>query len=164
MALTLDIVAMYRSPRTGIRRQLAMGTREDRVLFYVMLACGLIFIAQWPRLSREAYLDPSIPLDARIGGALLGWFFLAPLLLYALAALTRVLARLVGGQGTWYTARLALFWSLLAASPLWLLNGLAAGFLGIGAGLQVTSGLALGVFLVFWGISFHETERTAVAV
>lgn len=154
---------MYRVPRKVVRRQLGLGVREDRALMYLMLACGLIFVAQWPRLSREAYLDASVPLDARIGGALLGWFFVAPLGLYALAALSRIAARALGGQGSWYSARLALFWSLLAAAPMWLLNGLAAGFVGPGPGQQLISVLALGVFLVFWGISLHETERRTVA-
>ena len=35
-----------------------------------MLACALIFVAQWPRLSRAAFLDPSIELNARLAGAL----------------------------------------------------------------------------------------------
>ena len=162
MALTLDIAATYRNPRGVIRRQLAMGQREDRALMYLVLACGLIFVAQWPRLSRQAYLDDAVPLDALIGGALMGWFFIAPLALYGLAALSRVIARVMGGQGTWYSARLALFWALLAAAPLWLLNGLVAGFIGPGAGLQLTSLVALAVFLTFWGLCLIETERAGV--
>ncbi|MDJ0629830.1 MAG: YIP1 family protein [Rhodobacter sp.] len=159
MAVATDIAAMYRAPRQTVRRLLTMGVREDRALLYLMLACALIFVAQWPRLAREAHLDAAVPLDARIGGALLAWFFLAPLLLYAVAAITRLAARLLGGRGTWYTARLALFWSLLAAAPMWLLSGLAAGFLGPGGALQGVSALALGVFLVFWGLALLETER-----
>jgi len=158
MALTRDIAATYRSPRRVIRRLLAMGPREDRVLMYLFAACALIFVAQWPRLRRDAYLDDSIPFDALIGGALLGWFFIAPLFLYALASLSRLVARVLGGQGTGYTARLALFWSLLAAMPLWLLNGLVAGVMGPGIQMTLSGALALGVFLIFWGLCLLETE------
>ncbi|MDF0599453.1 YIP1 family protein [Psychromarinibacter sp. C21-152] len=162
MAVTTDIAGMYVRPRAVVRRLLSMGQREDRALLYLMLSCGLIFVAQWPRLSREAYLDPEVPLQALIGGALLAWLFLAPLILYALAALTRIVARVLGGQGTWFTARLALFWSLLAAVPAWLLTGLVAGFVGPGPALSLTGALAFGVFLLFWGLSLWETERTGL--
>lgn len=160
MAVTTDIAAMYRRPRAVVRRLLAMGQREDRALVWLMLACALIFVAQWPRLSREAYQDPDVPLQALLGGALLGWLFLAPLFLYGLAAVSRIVARLLGGRGTWYTARLALFWSLLAAVPLWLLTGMVAGFIGPGPALTLTGALAFGAFLLFWGLSLIETERT----
>ncbi len=163
MALTTDMAATYRSPRRVMRKQLAMGQREDRALMYLLLGCGIIFIAQWPRLRREAFLDDAVPFDALVGGALMAWLFLAPLLLFALAALSRVVAKLLGGQGTWYTARLALFWSLLAASPLWLLNGLVAGFIGPGLELNLTSFMSITVFLVFWGLSLVETESARVA-
>ena len=159
MPLTDDIVATYRRPRQVIRRQLAAGVREDRALMYVMLACGLIFVGQWPRLAREAHLTDEAPLNALLGGALMGWLFLAPLALYLIAALSRLMARLMGGQGTWYTARLALFWALLAAAPLWLLNGLVAGFIGPGPALSLTGLLALGGFLAIWVATLTETER-----
>lgn len=159
MAVTGDIAAMYRRPRAVVRRLLAMGEREDRALIWLIVACGLIFVAQWPRLSREAHLNPDVPLQALLGGALMGWLFLAPLILYAVAAASRIVAGLIGGQGTWYTARLALFWSLLAAVPLWLLTGMVAGFIGPGPALRLTGGVALGVFLLFWGLSLVETEK-----
>ena len=162
--MTLDILATYRSPRAVMRRHLAMGIREDRALFYMVLACGLIFVAQWPRLSRQAYLDDTVPLDALLGGALMGWLFLAPLALYLIAGLSHLVARVVGGQGSWFSTRLALFWSLLAASPLWLLNGLVAGFIGPGAAFSLTSLVALAVFLSFWGLSLIEAERSVVPV
>lgn len=163
MALTGDIVATYRSPRAVIRRLLAAGPREDRALMYLMLSCGLIFVSQWPRLRREALLDDTVPFDARIGAALLAWLFVAPLALYGLAALSRLAARLLGGHGSGYGARLALFWSLLAAVPLWLLNGMVAGFIGPGIQMTLTGIVALAVFLVFWGLCLYETERTATA-
>ncbi len=127
MGVIGDIARAWRYPRRAMRRQLGLGKREDRALIFLVVACLLIFAAQWPRLSLAAKLDPSMPFDARIGGALLGWVFLAPLALYGIAALSRIVARLAGGQGDWYSARLALFWSLLVAAPFWVLNGVGGG-------------------------------------
>lgn len=159
MALTPDILASYHAPRRVIRRQLERGQREDRALVFLMLACGLIFIAQWPRLAREAAIDPDIPFDARFGGALFGWGFLAPLFFYALAALSHVVARWAGGQGTWFGARLALFWSLLVSAPLWLTQGLLAGFAGASPVLDVTGLAFLAFFFFTWIVSLREAER-----
>ena len=158
MSVTRDIVRTYRAPRQVMRRHLAGPKNEGRVLVYLMLGCLLIFVAQWPRLSREAYLDPSIPLEARIGGALLGWIFIAPLFFYFLAWVSHGVARLLGGQGSGYGARLALFWALLAVSPLWLLYGLASGFLGGGPQLALLGLPALLLFVAFWGIGLREAE------
>lgn len=141
-----------------MRRHLSQGVREDRALVYLMLACGLIFVGQWPALQRAALADPSTPLDARLGGALMAWLFIAPLALYAVAALTRLVARVLGGRGTGYGARLALFWSLLAASPLWLLTGLVAGLIGPGPALTATGAVALGGFIVLWLAALVEAE------
>lgn len=163
MSVTGDIVATWRRPRQVMRKLLDMGQREDRALMFLIVACGLIFVAQWPALSRAAYLDPSVPLDARIGGALFAWFFVMPVTCYGIAALSRLVARALGGRGTWYAARLALFWSLLAATPAWLLYGLVAGFIGPGVGEQITGALLAVVFLSFWGISLREAERAPEA-
>lgn len=160
MALTTEIVRTYRSPRTVIRRLLAGGQREDRAIAWVMGACLIIFVGQWPRLQREALMDPEgAPLDARIGAALFAWLFLAPLILYGLAALSHIVARLVGGRGTWWGARAALFWSLLATSPLFLLQGLVAGFLGEGPELTIASAATTLAFFWIWGVSLREAER-----
>jgi hypothetical protein len=159
VAVTTDIVAAWRRPRAVMRRHLAQGVREDRALVYLMLACGLIFVGQWPALQRAAMADPSTPLDARLGGALMAWLFIAPLALYGIAALTRLVARMLGGRGTGYGARLALFWSLLVASPLWLLTGLVAGLIGPGPALTLTGAVALAGFVALWLLALVEAER-----
>ncbi|MDJ1008702.1 MAG: YIP1 family protein [Paracoccaceae bacterium] len=158
MSISNDIARMYLRPRQVVRARLAQGQREDRALAVLMGACGLIFVAQWPRLAREAHLDDTIGLQALMAGALMGWVFIMPLALYGLAALSHLVATAVGGQGTWFRARLALFWALLAASPLWLFHGLVAGFIGPGPALTFVGLLALGAFVVFWGIGLAEAE------
>jgi hypothetical protein len=159
MAVTLDILKGWRAPRALIRQKLGQGVREDRALAVLMGACLLFFVAQWPRLSREAFLHPEVPLDARMGGALLGWVFIAPLLFYAVGAASHLVAKVLGGKGTWFSARLALFWALLVVSPLVLLNGLVAGFIGDGPGATVVGVLVLLGFLYLWLSMLIEAER-----
>lgn len=159
MAVTTDIVATWRRPGAVMRRLLSMGRREDRALAMLLAACLIIFVAQWPRLSREVFFDPSVPLEARLGGALFGWFFIFPLLAYALAAASHVLALLVRGRGTWYSSRLALFWSLLATSPAFLFYGMVAGFIGPGPEQRIAGGVLVVAFLAIWGLSLREAER-----
>ncbi|NKX36750.1 YIP1 family protein [Rhodobacteraceae bacterium R_SAG4] len=149
MAVTADITATYRGPRKVIARLLAMGPREDRLLAFVMGACVLMFIAQMPRLAREAHLTGQ-ELNMLLGGALLGIIFIAPLALYALAMISHFLMRMIGGQGDGYCGRLALFWAMLASSPLLLLNGLVAGFIGPGPALSAVGILWVVVFFWFW--------------
>lgn len=154
----MEIARSWRAPRAAMRRQLGRGLREDRALALLMLACFIIFVAQWPRLSREAHLDPSVPLEARLGGALFGMMFILPLASYALAGLSHLVARLFGGRGSAFGARLALFWALLASWPLWLFNGLVNGFLGPGPASAVSGSLLAVAFLVMWLLSLAEAE------
>ena len=159
MAVTPDMLRSWRDPRGVIRAKLANGVREDRALATLMGACALIFVGQWPRLSREAFLDPSIPLEARMVGALMGVVFLLPLMLYGLAAISHLVARMFGGKGSWFSARMALFWALLSVSPLMLLNGLVAGFLGQGAALTVVGVVVAAGFIYLWINMLIEAER-----
>ena len=94
-----------------------------------------------------------------LGGALMAWLFIAPLALYAIAGLAHLSARLGGGKGTWYSARLSLFWSLLASTPLILLHGLVAGFIGPGIELQIVGLIWLIVFGWFWFSTMRQGER-----
>lgn len=162
MSVVADIVRTYRAPRSVLRDRLARGQREDRALAVLMAACVLLFVAQWPRLGREAHLSETMDLNALMAGALFGWIFVAPLGLYVLAAGSHVLARALGGQGTWHGARLALFWALLASTPLWLLTGLSAGFIGPGPATTLTGIIAMAAFVLFWMFGLVEAERGGV--
>lgn len=158
MSVIRDILRTYSAPREVQARRMAE-PREDRAIATLMAACVVVFVAQWPNLAREAHLDQSMSLQMRMGAALFAWVFMMPLVLYGLAALSHLVARLLGGGGTFFRARMALFWALLAASPLWLLHGLMAGFVGPGASLQIVGLLALCAFLVFWAAGLFEAER-----
>ncbi len=160
MSISRNIVATYRGPGAVIRRLLAMGPREDRALAYVMAACALFFVAQLPRLAREAHLTGQ-ELNMLLGGSLMAWIFIAPLLFYAIAFLARIVGKVLGGKGTAYGARLVLFWALLAASPLVLLHGLTAGFIGPGIELQAVGLIWFCLFLWFWVGGSIAMERSA---
>ncbi len=159
MSVTARILRTWRDPRGVMRAHLDAGPREDRALAVLFAACLLIFVAQWPGLSRAAHLDPSVPLDARVGGALMGTLFIVPLLAYLVAGASHIAARAMGGRGTWFGARMALFWSLLAVSPLMLLQGLVAGFVGPGPALTLTGLAVLLAFLFLWLSALAEAER-----
>lgn len=159
MSIANNILRSYRQPAKVVRAILDQGPREDRAVLYLMVACGLVFVGQWPVAARQAHLDPSVPLEARLGGALLAWLFIMPLLCYGLAALSRLIARGFGGQGTGYGARVALFWTLLVIAPLLLLRGMVAGLIGPGLQLTLVDGVTTVAFLLHWAVSIREAER-----
>lgn len=149
MAISTDIVATYRGPRRAFAMILGRGVAEPRALAFLMAGCVLAFISQWPKLSRDAHINGT-DLNADMGGALLAWVFIAPLLLYFIAFLIDLAARALRFAGNPFGARIALFWSLLAATPLMLLNGLVAGFIGNGPALQIVGFAWFAVFMWFW--------------
>lgn len=161
MPVSTDIVASWRRPGRVMRRLLAMGRREDRALMFLMLGCGLMFVGQWPIISREEALmpDQGAPLQARLAITFFAWLMIWPIALYALGGLTHLVARVLGGRGSHYSARLALFWALLAATPAWLFYGMVAGFIGPGPAANGAGILWAVAFLLIWGISLREAER-----
>ncbi|MDE0983147.1 MAG: hypothetical protein OSA52_00630 [Yoonia sp.] len=165
MAVTTDIMRTWRGPRAVMRDLLDQGQREDRALAYLMAACIVIFIAQWPRLSRLAAgfdgTGAEAPeLSRLIAYEFLGWLMVWPLMFYVIAAVAHVAAKVFGGQGDWYSARLALFWALLATTPMALLYGLMAGFLGPVTGANLVGALWLLSFIVIWFSCQREAGRS----
>jgi len=168
MAVSSDMMRTWRKPREVMRKLLARGQREDLALAFLMSACVIIFVAQWPRLSRIAagFDLPSgsvVPeLSQLVAYEFLGWLLVWPLMFYVIGGISHAIAKLFGGQGTWYSARLALFWSLLATTPAALLYGLMAGFLGpIAAGTHLVGFFWLAAFAVIWLQTLSEAERNS---
>lgn len=158
MPVTTDIVATYRGPRRVVRRLLDMGPREDRAFILLIAACVILFVAQAPWQARLAHFDSSVPVEARLYWSGFFWVLIMPLVFYLVAFLTHGVARLLGATGTGFGARIALFWALLAASPISLLSGLLAGFVGAGVGLKLVGLLWVGVFGWFWLSGLYEAE------
>ena len=164
MPITNDIVRTWRRPRLVIRELLDQGPREDRAIAYLMISCFLIFVAQWPRLSRKAAgfdLAPGadVPeLYQLMTYEFFAWLMIWPLFLYILAGVTHLIAKAVGGKGQGYGARLALFWSMLSTVPLLLLYGLTAGFVGPGPQTNIVGAAWLLAFGYIWIQSLREAE------
>ena len=148
MAVSSDILGTWRSPRAVIARLLSIGPREDRSIAYLMAGCLLIFVAQWPRLSRIAY-EAGTELDRLIAYEFLSWLVIWPLLFYGLAAALHAGMRLLRRRSAPWSARVALFWALLAASPAGLLYGLLSGLVGQTTGVHIVGAIWLVAFVIF---------------
>ncbi|MEM6309017.1 MAG: YIP1 family protein [Pseudomonadota bacterium] len=149
MSVANDIVATYRGPGKVVSRLLALGPREDRAVAILMGACALMFVAQLPRLSRDAHLVGG-DLNMMIGGALMGWIFVAPLVFYLIAWISHVVLKIFGSAAGSWSSRIVLFWALLAATPFFLLLGLVQGFIGDGVQATVIAACWAIAFLWFW--------------
>lgn len=164
MAVTDDILATYRGPGRVARRLLAGERHEARALAYLLAGLIVAYVALWPLLARQNVLAGAEgpPMTQRMVAAFLGVLALLPLF-YGLAALSRLVARAFGGRGSYFAARIVLFWAFLAATPLMLLRGLVAGLAGPGPGLVAVSVLVFAVFLWFWlaGLAVAEGEGAA---
>lgn len=156
MAAVDDIVRSYRAPRAVVRSLLARERSEPRALSLLIAALVVVFVGQWPALSRQAY-ESGQPMAGLVLGTGLALGAALPLL-YGLAALGHLGARAFGGRGDWYRARIALFWALLAVAPLMLLQGLVAGFIGQGAQLALVSALVFLAFVLIWGAGLRVAE------
>jgi hypothetical protein len=157
MGVVTDIAKSYRAPRAVLRHRLG-GESEGGALVTLMLACGLIFVAQWPRLSRVAF-ETGQEVQMLMGATLLSWLFIMPLVFYVLSGIVGFALRFTGAQATGFEVRLAMFWGLLCAAPLWLLWGLAAGFVGPGATTNGVGVLALVALIYFWGVMLAEVVK-----
>ena len=151
------VLASWWAPRRVVRG--LADIPEATLLVVVMLAGLMQLVAQAPCHARAAQIDPSVPLDARMGGALMGSLFMLPLLAYGVAALSRLVLWPTRWTIAPRHARLALFWALLAAAPASLLAGLTAGFVGPGPALVLTRAVAGVGFLLIWGAGFTALTR-----
>lgn len=158
MSITTDLVATWTRPRAILRQHLARGQSEPFALSFLLVFLLLAFVGQWPVAAREAFLAGEPSATPRIIAVAYGVLLLIPLA-YLVAALSRLVARVLGGQGTWYSARVALFWALAAIGPLFLLQGMVAGMVGPGPALTLVR-VAVGIaFLWLWITLLHEAER-----
>ena len=150
MSVVLDIARTYRAPRDTIARRIGEEVREDRALAVLFGGCFLVLVAQLPKLAREAYVNDGITFDALFAGAIFAWLFVAPFLFYGLSLIVHGVLALLGRKVNGYSLRMALFWGLLAATPMFMLWGLTAGFVGPGPALSIVGALALAALIVFW--------------
>jgi hypothetical protein len=157
MPLTTDLVATWRRPRAILRQHLARGRSEPFALSFLLVFLVLAFVGQWPVAAREAFLAGEPSATPRIVAMAYGVLLLIPVA-YLLAALSHLAARVMGGQGSWYAARIALFWALAAIGPLLLLQGMVGGMIGPGPALTAVTALVGLGFLWLWLTMLHEAE------
>lgn len=156
MPLTADIVESWKAPRRVIRRHQARARSESFLLalLFVFLLLAVVSVAPW--LSRQATIEAK-PLPPYILAACFGALVSIPVF-YLLAAVGHLTAKLMGGQGSFYEARLAMFWALVTTSPALLLYGLVR---AMASDSPATPILGLGVFLIFLGfysVMLREVE------
>lgn len=158
MSVTSDIVESWRRPRVVVRRLLERGGSEGFVLTFLLIFLLLAFVARAPVLARDAFLDPSTPLPQRLFAAALGLLATLPVW-YGLAAVSHLIARAIGGRGSQYGARLALFWALVVVGPAMLVHGLVQA-MADNPGFSTLFGVGIGLgFLLLWVVMLIEVER-----
>ena len=153
------VLQSWVAPRRVVRGLSAMP--EGTKLAVLMAAMLIFLIAQAPAHARLAQVDPTVPFEARMGGALLAVMFLMPILAYGAAGIVSILARLTGWRLSQADSRLALFWALLAVAPAMLLAGLVAGLVGPGPALSAVQAVCGVVFLTIWGAGIAALARRA---
>ena len=158
MALTLDIIESHIRPRRVMARLLKMGVREDRIFAMLLVGCLILFMAQWPYRARQAHLSGETLTDY-IQHDALALIFILPLIAYGFAGLLRLLSRVFRAKANYYSARLALFWALLAASPAVILSGMIKGFVGLGPINSVFGAAWFVIFLWVLVNSLLEAEQ-----
>jgi len=150
MAVTDDIVATYRGPGRVVRGLLNREKREDRLFILLFVGCVIVFVILAPREARLAHIDDTVPLVARLYWSAFFWVLIMPFVFYLVAALSRVISLPFHSDLSWYGARMALFWAIIAAAPVGLLFGMVAGLIGPGVQQKIVGLLWIGVFLWFW--------------
>jgi hypothetical protein len=166
MSVARDMLRAWAAPRAVFRAR-ADGATDAQGLAVIMGAGFLAFVAQWPKAARDAFFDPTIPLDARLSGALMATVFFLPLLAYGLGFVLHGVARLLGGRGSALHSRLALFWAFLSVTPLMLFQGLLQGFSGNPASVaavQVVVGFGFLWILAMMLYEAHRPQRSDDAI
>ena len=158
MAFASDIVESWRRPATVVRRHLNRGQSEPFAFTLLLAFLIVAFIAQWPEVARATAPTPEVPMAPHLLGRAMALLATIPLW-YGLAALGHLGARALQGHGSWYGARVALFWALDTVTPLVLLAGLVAGLIGPGRQLTAVGLATFAAFIGFWLLNLRESER-----
>ncbi len=165
MSILGDIAAAYRSPRREMDHQVQIMT-EPRIMMLGLTACFLSFVSELPAIAAGVTTagESSDVLNGRAGALFIWRVFFGVLLLYAIAGLSHLILKPFKGQGSWQTARLAIMWAVMVATPLVLISGILKVFASPPVFL-VASLLATVVFFWQWVTCLAHTEfpRTAKA-
>ena len=162
MAVATDIVRAYAGPRRTARLVLSKVDTESKALALVMIGCTFLFIAQFPELVLQGRTNAGQPtLAAMAAGRFIGTLLFAPLMFYLLAGATGALMRLLDRQISWLHSRVSLFWAVLAASPLVLIEAVAGGLQLNDLVQQTVSVATIVLFTAFWVSGLVESTSLA---
>lgn len=162
-----EILASYGDLRGSIRRQIEFRPREATITAYIMFGCFAIFLGFLPRLFAT---DLSSEQDQSLAAGVIVWFFIVmfflPLGFYGLSALSHLIAKQRGGQGSYYNARVVFGWTVVVLTPLILLKAVIGSALMQGAPTFLPA-LNLGLLVIsiwIWSCFHAESEKFRRAV
>lgn len=166
--LVARVLAAYPNVRASMARELAAGRDEPQLLAYVMGGAAVLFVASLPRIVVAPPAEvAAMGEDGAFGfflANLITFIFFAPLFLYGVAALARIVARAFGGTGGWRDTRLATFWALMVNAPVLLVAALAGMMLRLtgAAGFADAVGMAAGLACAWvWSACLAEAHGFA---
>lgn len=158
MPVAVEIFRAYFEPRCSARRMLLRTDSEGKAFALVFTGCVFLFLAQLPDLvGPGASSGPRPPLTALATARVIGALLLAPLVFYATAGISGLIARLLGRSISWRHARVSLFWAVLAVSPAAMLSALTRNFLGGGILVNSFPWILMTLFLLFWMCGLVES-------
>ncbi len=161
MTLYSEILRAYRGFGASMHRQLAQNPREEKLLLYVVLASLLGFVARVPGMIDAARnsTNEEITIANLVGSNFVTTFFFGLIMLYIIASVSHLIAKIFKGAGTFKKARLALFWAALVIAPLYLVV-VALRVVITAPDFVMLSNLAIGLLFVFcWGTCLSIVEK-----
>ena len=81
MSVVSNHIYTYRSPSKAFEFMYGRPTNEATSLGYLMGACFLTYVAQWPYLARQSHLE-DFNLQTSLAASLLAWLLIAPVWFY----------------------------------------------------------------------------------
>lgn len=109
--LLADMAGIFATPEAAQRRLAARGFGERHLLGFLLILCLLAFLIRLPSVLAVARID--VPAEMQVASFFVASMILAPLFLYFLAAVGRILLQSLGRKIAWLDARLLLFSTLL---------------------------------------------------
>ena len=159
MSLIKNIMDSYFRPSHIFSTMYSDCKGESTALAFLSLGCCITFLSNWPVLMRRSLVENQ-PLEVLLGGALLAWLFLAPLLFYFFAWLLSIILKIIGFQARGLFVRLTLFWGFLASTPILLIFGLVGGYIGDGLLYRVIGVLYWIALIRFIFIGLSVTQQS----
>ena len=157
-----EILAAYGDLRASVRRQVDFHPREATITAYIMFGSFAIFLGFLPRLFAT---DLSGNVEQSLAAGVIVWFFIVmfflPLAFYSLSALSHLIAKRSGGQGSFYSARVAFGWMVVVLAPLVLIKSIIGTALIHSAPIFLPA-LNLGLLAIaiwIWSNFIAETEN-----